>query len=311
MAGDWIKMRVWLSKDPKVVFMADHLAERREFINWLTDPVQRYCDETAYEHVTRDVTVALCVTSLLITWGTAREQGYRDDDDLIMECCDKEVVSAITGVPGFGDAMEFVGWLIEQDDNSVRFPKFFTEKETPEKKHRTGAAERQRKYRERKRNESATSGVTRNATDVTRDVTRDVTKTSPVTAREEKSRVENIKEPEPVKTGCFVHLLEADLRSTERLHAWLVSQAASDSPVLGDTEHDFRTALVAAEHALSVGENPVALFADNLGKGRLYGNDAADQRAQDRFRQWQKSQRNSPGRDPTIASALATIGGDE
>jgi len=77
MAGDWIKMRVWLSRDPRVITMADFLSSERQFMNWLTDPVQQSCKESVYEHVTRNVTVALCVSALLVIWGTAREQGDR------------------------------------------------------------------------------------------------------------------------------------------------------------------------------------------------------------------------------------------
>ena len=77
MAGDWIKMRVWIARDPKVIQMADWIAEQREFMDWLTDPVRHSCNVTAYEHVTRNVTTALCVTGLLVTWGTARERGDR------------------------------------------------------------------------------------------------------------------------------------------------------------------------------------------------------------------------------------------
>lgn len=180
MAGDWIKMRVWLSRDPRVIAMADELASRRDFMDWLTEPFRVTCKETAHEYVTRDVTVALCVTSLLVTWGTAREQGVRDDDDLVVKFLDTDRVSQLTGVPGFGDAMAAVGWLVEEQGNQSRLPKFFCAKASPHERHGDNGAERQRRYRERKRNER---DVTRNSGDgVTRDVTR--------YAREEKRREE-------------------------------------------------------------------------------------------------------------------------
>lgn len=167
-------MRVWLCRDPKVIRMADWLADQRGFMNWLSDPVQRTCRETAYEHVSRNVTVALCVTGLLVTWGSAREQGDREDDDLVLTHCDLETISAVADIPLFGQAMESVGWAEERDDGSVVFPKFFKEHESPEDKHRRQNADRQARHRAKQsRENNATDNVTNNVT---------------VTHREEKRR---------------------------------------------------------------------------------------------------------------------------
>lgn len=154
MAGDWIKMRVWLGRDPCVIAMADYLAGSRAFMNWLTDPVRQSCKESAYEHVTRNVTVALCVTSLLVTWGTARERGDRDGDDLVLHHADFTTLDAMTDVPDFGDAMGFVGWAKEEDGAALRFPKFFKDHESPDEKHKRQAAERQAKFREKQSQQS-------------------------------------------------------------------------------------------------------------------------------------------------------------
>lgn len=147
MAGDWIKMRVWLCRDPRVIRMADHLAGDRCFMNWLTDPVRKHCDQSAYEHVTRNVITALCVTGLLVTWGTAREQGDRDGDDLVLNHADLYTLDAMTDLPGFGEAMESVGWVCCKGDDSICFPKFFKENESPEEKHKRQNAERQARHR--------------------------------------------------------------------------------------------------------------------------------------------------------------------
>jgi hypothetical protein len=65
-----------------------------------------------------------------------------------------------------GEAMEHVGW-VELKGNKLVFPRFFVEKDSPEGRFRTPAAERQARYRERNK---------RNVTsDVTESVTRDVT----------------------------------------------------------------------------------------------------------------------------------------
>jgi hypothetical protein len=162
MAGDWIKTRVWLCRDPKVIRMADFLAEQRRFMDWLTDPVRSSCKETAYEHVPRNVTVALCVTGLIVTWGTARERGNREADDLVLDCCALDEVSAVADIPCFGEAMEHVGWAVERADDCVVFPKFFKDNESPDDRYKRQAAERQARFREGRDN--ATVTVPRNVT---------------------------------------------------------------------------------------------------------------------------------------------------
>jgi len=168
-------MRVGLDRDPRVIRMADYLAADRAFMDWLTDPVRRTCSASAYEHVTRNVTVALCVTGLLVTWGAAREQGDRVGDDLVIEHCDLDTLSAIANVPSFGDALASVGWAAEGGD-SVMLPKFFKDNESPDDRHKRQAAERQARFRAKQAEES---NVTDNVT---------------VTPREEKRREEEKKE---------------------------------------------------------------------------------------------------------------------
>lgn len=155
MAGDWIKMRVWLSRDPKVIAMANYLAYDRDFMNWLTDPVQQSCRESAFEHNARNVIVALCINALLVTWGTAREQGDRENDDLVINHADLLTIDSITDIPGFGDAMHSVGWAEEREETgALVFPCFFKETESPDDRYRRQNAKRQAKYREKRRNES-------------------------------------------------------------------------------------------------------------------------------------------------------------
>jgi hypothetical protein len=188
MAGDWIKMRVSITRDPRVIRMADWLAGEREFMDWLTDPVRQSCKDTAYSHVTRHVTVALCVTALLVTWGTAREQGDRDGEDLVLTHCDLDTISAMSDLPRFGHAMSFVGWAIEVD-GAVMFPKFFRDNESPDEKHKRQAAERQARKRERDRLDQEKSRESNATSHADGHVT--------VTDREEKRREEK-KEGAPV-----------------------------------------------------------------------------------------------------------------
>jgi hypothetical protein len=179
MAGDWIKMRVSLARDPAVVAMADFLAEQREFMDWLSDPVRRHCSETAYEHVTRNVTVSVTVCALLSFWGVANEVGKPDGDDLILRHATLDSVDESCGVPCFGLALQFVDWAIQEDadgKHSVRLPKFLINNVPAEDRSKKTNADRQKRFREKQAllgNEE--SNVTRNVT---------------VTHREEKRREE-------------------------------------------------------------------------------------------------------------------------
>ncbi len=174
MAGDWIKMRVWLRRDPRVASMADYLAIQRRFMDWLSDPVRRTCDETAHEHVTSDVTRAITVSSLLEIWGVARERGDREDNDLVLKHCDLDNLDYICGTPCIGAALNFVDWAQEEtktykgkQTQCVRFGNFFKDNEAPEDRYRKQHAEAQARYRAK-------------SSDITSDIT--------VTPREEKRR---------------------------------------------------------------------------------------------------------------------------
>lgn len=168
MAGDWIKMRVSLAKDPAVIAMADYLAEQRVFMDWLTDPVRRHCDKSAYEHVTRNVTVAVTVSALLVFWGVANEVGKPDGDDIVLRHATLESVDGASGVPCFGDAMAHVEWAVEEENNGksrVRLPKFLINNIPAEDRGKKGNADRQRRFREKKALlGNADSNVTDNVT---------------------------------------------------------------------------------------------------------------------------------------------------
>lgn len=179
MAGDWIKMRVSLAKDPAVIAMADYLAECREFMDWLTDPVRVTCGKSAYEHVTRNVTVAVTVSALLVFWGVANEVGKPDGDDLVMRHATLDSIDEACGVPCFGEAMQFVDWAIAEENDgkrAIRLPKFLINNVPAEDRSRKGNAERQKRFREKQASHgNAESNVTHNVT---------------VTHREEKKREE-------------------------------------------------------------------------------------------------------------------------
>ena len=223
MAGDWIKMRVWLRRDPRVASLADFLAADRRFMDHITDPVRRTCESTVYEHITRDVTRAITVSALLEVWGVARERGDRDGDDLILKHCDIDNLDAICSTPGFGEALEYVDWAIQEKApdkkgrqiSYVRFPNFFAENESPEDRYKKQHADAQGRYRAKLRAESDSKS------DTSSEVTRDIT----VTPREEKRREE--KE--------IPHTPKAAKSGATSLKTWLDAvKAKGELPIVAD-----------------------------------------------------------------------------
>lgn len=178
MAGDWIKMRTDLYRDPKVCVIADLLLDEDSALS-------RYVNQNNQRDmtVTRNVMRNAVVGALLSVWGVMRHRGKRINDDLSCYGVRSSVIDDISDIRGFGEAMAEVCWVIEEDDCIV-FPRFFAEYNVePDGQVKSKNAERQRRFRERKKAERNENS---NATD---NVTRDVT----VTHREEKRREENKK----------------------------------------------------------------------------------------------------------------------
>lgn len=172
MAGDWIKMRTDLYRDPKVCAIADILIdEDGALAGYVNQNMQR--DMTVTRNVMRNVTVG----ALVSVWGVLRHRGKRIEDDLVIKGCTIAVIDDIADLLGFGEAMETVGWVSETSD-SIVLPRFFEEFNVdPADETKKKNAERQRRYRE---NHKAESNDKRN-----------VTVTSQSNAREEKRREES------------------------------------------------------------------------------------------------------------------------
>lgn len=170
MAGDWIKMRTDLYRDPKVCVIADLLLdEKSELARYVNQNMQ--CDMAITRNVMRNVTVG----ALVSVWGVLRHRGKRNDSDLVVKNCTILIIDDVADIPGFGTAMEAVGW-VEQYEDSVVLPRFFEEFNVdPAEEAKAKNAERQRRYREKLKAESY--------------VTQDVTVASQNNAREEKRRV--------------------------------------------------------------------------------------------------------------------------
>ena len=194
MAAEWIKMRTDLYRDPKVCVMADviHGDVTGDAQRDVTGRNARYADS-----VTRRLTRNAVVGALVSVWGVSRIRGRRDGDDLILAGCAVAVLDDIADLPGFGAAMMSVGWAEESTDGVI-LPGFFNEFNADPRAAKRPAAERQKRYRERKKAEvDAQRDVTGDVTgDAQRDVTGDVTSRP----REEKRREEEIHTPTGTET---------------------------------------------------------------------------------------------------------------
>lgn len=182
MAGEWVKMRVNLVAHPKVQKMAEAMLADERFRQWSALTIGLVTQSDAERYAALRVTRYVTVTALLRFWGYAHEH-VKDEK---VECASREVIEEIAGVPGFAGALEAVGWAVFTSSQGVDLPGF-SEHNTTIEERKTAAAERQKRYRERRKS------------DVTRDVTRDVT----VTEREEKRREDIPPTPKGIGEGRF------------------------------------------------------------------------------------------------------------
>lgn len=186
MAGDWIKMRVNLVTHPKVMAIAEFLADEAEYQEWSTlsgfVPSYGGSNERTLRnerHSALRVTRYVTVCALLHFWGYANEHS-REEFIAFMTVDD---IDEIVRVPSFGLALQSVGWIeCSENPTGIHLPNFAEfNAVADERKSGSKAAERQKRYRDRLK---ALQGY------VTSDVTENVTVTSRNAPREEKNREE-------------------------------------------------------------------------------------------------------------------------
>lgn len=221
MANEWIKMRPALLTDPKVNRIAKILETDRS----VSAELSAGLSGAMSEYVTRNVMRYVTVAALLAVWGAANEH----TEDGVFKGAELTDLDDIAGIPGFGCAMSTVGWAeYDAESGSVILPNF-NEYNTSGKQRSSAAAERQRRYRERKASQES---VTNNAdSDVTRDVTQ--------TIREEKRREEKKEEtpPNPRKRGrepsptLGVDFLLTEGVSETAARDWLAVRAKKRAPL--------------------------------------------------------------------------------
>lgn len=158
MAGDWIKMRPSLLTSPKVNGIARLLGSDPAVSRALAIGDNGVMNDNVTRYVMRSVTVA----SLLVIWGAANEHTRYG----VFANADLSDLDDMVGIPGFGAAMEAVGWAEYDESENVVILRNFNEYNTCGKDRAAEKnAERQRRYRERKKKERNANG------NVTNDVT--------------------------------------------------------------------------------------------------------------------------------------------
>lgn len=144
----WIKIRADLESDPRVHRMAAHIAksapgyiltsQAKDLFGSVTDTVTR--------NALRDVTVM----GLSRVWFAANDH----TTDGVFRHADLDYLDDLAHIPGFGKAMQSVGYAIHDDVNhTVTLPRF-VEHNAPDKngeRSKTAAARRQQRLRDKKK----------------------------------------------------------------------------------------------------------------------------------------------------------------
>lgn len=168
----WVRMRSSLLSNPKVIAIATFLNGSRDFKNWWVGQCHYSVRDVVTECVTPVALRLLVIGALHQVWGAANEHSR---GGLLENFCIGEL-DDVAGVDGFGEAMEAVGWAVQQEEPlAVRLPNF--EEYNVPRRDRVAmtAAQRQQKRRDKLRAErerEAARGETdfvasRNVTNVT------------------------------------------------------------------------------------------------------------------------------------------------
>jgi hypothetical protein len=147
MASEWVKIRRSLLNAPKLIAMTAHLRNHAGFQRWLWEGlVASKSAPVLSESALRCVTVTL----LMCVWSAASEFGKMVRRNLLLPAIALPDLDKIAGAPGVGEAMAQVGWALPGPGGKGVLLPNFKENNMP-----ASAAERQKKYRERKKKASA------------------------------------------------------------------------------------------------------------------------------------------------------------
>lgn len=153
ITADWIKVRLDLFANPKVLVMVDALAKHwaahifrspEDLFSGVSPRAAVHVPDVVSVHVLRDVTVA----GLVRVWGVANTF-LRDG---VVPSVGLDWVDFQAGIPGFGRAMERAGWLtVDTERKGLSFPNFEEWNSPKSLKIRSSEAARKERYRLKKR----------------------------------------------------------------------------------------------------------------------------------------------------------------
>ena len=151
--ADWIKMRVGLPKNPKVIRGARVLDNDPEYIASIRGPAVTGTVTSASQFVTFASVMRDFISGCLPLWGALNDD---IDGDFVPGATLFEV-DQMSGIPGFGRALEAVGWVqVDAERGGLTFPNFHEHNIPGKSRPGKTPAERAREYRERKRHENVT-----------------------------------------------------------------------------------------------------------------------------------------------------------
>ena len=138
-------MSFQLGAHPKVLQMAKSLRVNKEFLchAFVTG---HECD-ISVTGINEIVFKSCVIGGLLQVWGVARKHGVIDGLDITVNPLSIADLDSVSGFPGFGEAMELVGWAVQEDNQLIRFPNCLENITSPEEIKREKA--RLRKQRQR------------------------------------------------------------------------------------------------------------------------------------------------------------------
>lgn len=157
MPDTWIKFRDDLDTDPRVSRMAAFLAGTASHYVLAADAKDLFGSVTkaVTRHALRDVTLA----GLTRVWSHA----CRHTTDGIFRGVDLDYLDDLSRIPGFGQAMQLVGWAAYDAANGTLTLPNFTEHNAPDKngqRSQTAAARRAQRYRDKLRSQLSDPPVT-------------------------------------------------------------------------------------------------------------------------------------------------------
>ncbi|WP_312041097.1 DnaT-like ssDNA-binding domain-containing protein [Pantoea eucalypti] len=169
MDGNWLKMSASLKTHPKVNEIAALLESPPD--GGAEVDVTVGGQRSAL--LTRNVTRCITVTALLSIWGAAKEYASNG----VFRNVDLSYLDVLAEFSGFGEAMAAVGWAVYDANEHCVILKTDNDDGVVVASKKSSAAERQRRYRERKRaQKSVTQGVTRDVTRYASGITQTVTR---------------------------------------------------------------------------------------------------------------------------------------